>query len=454
MSEDKIVKDMDKANQAQVKENAKLKKRLKELESENEILKAGAATPQINILGGGISGITTAFFLQLCGAKTTLYTDKRPDQIALQSREPSLASLHAPASILPHSVRSPHASTLTQRSQQFFQHLCSTALCGVRSQRHYEIFEEKQALPVYKDALHAFAELPANGKGIADAPRRSEAKNIYGWYFQAFFCEMPSYLRHLYRLYQDIGGTILLGRLTAEEFLSQPGDAYVNCAGIWSSDIFQDDKQKTLIIRGHWIKVEADRMPTDNNGRFFSYNYHPTAQVYAKADGSAADVYFYPRTDGWVLGASRQEGIMRNNEWVGEQTACAEIEISGLLVPLPIWELNQHLVKRITKIDMTNYKRRAYLGFRQTRSAEGPSLRLEQAPHPNAQLFHNYGHGGSGVTMSWGCAVEIMNLIRLRLGIDFPDIETPAINAENQYVFNGLWRLAAEYKQGKPSVLS
>ncbi len=138
----------------------------------------------------------------------------------------------------------------------------------------------------------------------------------------------------------------------------------------------------------------------------------------------------------------------------GETQTCAEIEISGLLIPLPIWELNKQLVKRLTKIDIADYNRRAYIGFRQTRSAEGPSLRLEQAPHPRPQLFHNYGHGGSGVTMSWGCAVEIMNLIRLRLGIDFPDIVAPEKNAENQYVLNGLYRLAAEYKYGKPSVLS
>jgi len=439
--------------QAQARKNAKLKKIAKKHESKSENLSA-AASPRVNILGGGISGITTALFLQLCGADTTLYTDKRPDQIALQSREPSLASLHAPASILPHSVRSPHASTLTQRSQQFFEHLYSTALCGVRSQRHYEVFEAKQKLPSYRDILRAFEELPANGQGIANAPKRSEAKGIYGWYFQAFFCEMPSYLRHLYQLYQDIGGTISLGRLTAEEFLLQPADAYVNCAGLWSSDIFQDDKQKTRIIRGHWIKVAADRMPTDANGLLFSYNYHPTADVYANANGTAADVYFYPRTDGWVLGASRQEGIMRNNEWVGEQTVSAEIEISGLLVPQPIWELNRQLIKKLTKIDIANYNRRAYLGFRQTRSLEGPSLRLEQAPHPNVQLFHNYGHGGSGVTMSWGCAIEIMNLIRLRLGIDFPDIEPPAQIAENQYVLSGLYRLAKEYKQAKPSILS
>ena len=84
---------MPKSSKSQAQETAQLKKRLQELESENATLKTATVAPQINILGGGISGITTALFLQLCGAQTTLYTDKRPDQIALLSREPSLVGL-------------------------------------------------------------------------------------------------------------------------------------------------------------------------------------------------------------------------------------------------------------------------------------------------------------------------------------------------------------------------
>jgi D-amino-acid oxidase len=427
---------------------------LTKLENEHKSLKKGTTVPRINILGGGISGITTALFLQLCGAKTTLYTDKRPDQIALQLRESSLSSLHAIASVHPQSVRHPQANTLMLRSQNFFAHLASTALCGIRTQRHYQVFEQKQALPEYNDALRVFRELPSDGKGIAVAPKRNKAKEIYGWYFHSFFCEMPSYFRYLYRLYQDIGGTILLGRLTAEEFFSQSADAYINCAGLWSSEIFRDDKQSTRIIRGHWIKVDIDEMPSDADGRLFSYNYHPHPSVYAKADGTAADVYFYPRTDGWILGGSRQEGIMRNGDWLGEETHCAEIEISGIRIPAPVWDLNRQLIKDLTKIDIANYNSHAYIGFRQTRKGDGPSLRLEQAPHPHPQLFHNYGHGGAGVTLSWGCAIELMNLIRLRLGLDFPEIELPGKNEENQFVLSGLARLASEYKQSKPGILS
>jgi D-amino-acid oxidase len=35
-------------------------------------------------------------------------------------------------------------------------------------------------------------------------------------------------------------------------------------------------------------------------------------------------------------------------------------------------------------------------------------VRLER--QPSTRLIHNYGHGGSGVTLSWGCALEVADL--------------------------------------------
>ena len=37
-------------------------------------------------------------------------------------------------------------------------------------------------------------------------------------------------------------------------------------------------------------------------------------------------------------------------------------------------------------------------------------VRLEKEEKNGTSLIHNYGHGGSGVTLSWGCADEVVEL--------------------------------------------
>lgn len=38
-------------------------------------------------------------------------------------------------------------------------------------------------------------------------------------------------------------------------------------------------------------------------------------------------------------------------------------------------------------------------------------LRLEAERRGNKLLIHNYGHGGSGVTLCWGCADDVLSLL-------------------------------------------
>jgi D-amino-acid oxidase len=42
-----------------------------------------------------------------------------------------------------------------------------------------------------------------------------------------------------------------------------------------------------------------------------------------------------------------------------------------------------------------------------------PAVRLEEdAPAGSTRVVHNYGHGGAGITLSWGCAGEVVQLLR------------------------------------------
>jgi D-amino-acid oxidase len=58
-------------------------------------------------------------------------------------------------------------------------------------------------------------------------------------------------------------------------------------------------------------------------------------------------------------------------------------------------------------------------------------VRLERAP--GTRLIHNYGHGGSGVTLSWGCAREVADLAEVSLEVDpiIPAVATSPVLARS-----------------------
>jgi D-amino-acid oxidase len=44
-----------------------------------------------------------------------------------------------------------------------------------------------------------------------------------------------------------------------------------------------------------------------------------------------------------------------------------------------------------------------------------PTVRLEEERRADgARVIHSYGHGGAGVTLSWGCADEVLALAEER----------------------------------------
>jgi len=43
-------------------------------------------------------------------------------------------------------------------------------------------------------------------------------------------------------------------------------------------------------------------------------------------------------------------------------------------------------------------------------------VRLEAEARPRGLVVHNYGHGGAGLTLSWGCAEETCRIVAAHLG--------------------------------------
>jgi D-amino-acid oxidase len=100
-----------------------------------------------------------------------------------------------------------------------------------------------------------------------------------------------------------------------------------------------------------------------------------------------ADVsYYFPHGDVVVLGGSEEAG----NWSLDPDPAIAERILRGCAAVEP----------RLAGATVTEHR----VGLRPVR----PTVRLEaEALDGGAVLLHNYGHGGAGVTLSWGCALEV-----------------------------------------------
>jgi len=230
-----------------------------------------------------------------------------------------------------------------------FMSLAGDPETGVTMRTGSEVFRARQADPWWKAAVPGLDRETALPPGYVD-----------GWTFVTPIVEMPVYLRWLGARVTGLGGTITRLNLQA---LPAGADLVVNASGL-GARLLSSDKS-VAPVRGQLVYVEQfgqDRWILDPEG--------PT--------------FVLPRAQDVVVGSTADEG-----EW--SRTSSPEVtgEIlrrATLLVP----ELAKARVIR-TKV-----------GLRPVR----PAVRLERVD----RVVHCYGHGGAGITLSWGCADEVVGL--------------------------------------------
>ena len=166
------------------------------------------------------------------------------------------------------------------------------------------------------------------------------------------------------------------------EFAAQ---VLVNCTGLGAREL---GDESVYPLRGAIIRVRNDgrAMPRIEEAHCISH------------DGLSSDpgfVFIVPRgRDKLILG-----GFAEPNE-------------TGLDIGLhnyePVREVLQRCVEFLpalknAEIDSAEPVR---VGLRPARQS---NVRLER--EPCSRIVHNYGHGGSGVTFSWGCANEVVEML-------------------------------------------
>ncbi|WP_405609204.1 FAD-dependent oxidoreductase [Streptomyces sp. NBC_01508] len=184
--------------------------------------------------------------------------------------------------------------------------------------------------------------------------------------------DMPTHLRYLEERLRAAGGSV--ERRTVDGFQEAAAEApvVVNCSGLGARELVPD--ASVFPVRGQLVVVENPGID-----EWF---------VSAGAGDTGMTVLF-PQPYGLVLGGTSDE-----HAWDPLPDPATAAAIVGRCAALrPELRGARVLAHRV--------------GLRPAR----PRVRVEAVQLPGgARLVHNYGHGGAGVTVAWGCAEEAARL--------------------------------------------
>ena len=185
--------------------------------------------------------------------------------------------------------------------------------------------------------------------------------------------DMPVLLRHLRRRLEAAGGRVELRTVTSLAEAAAECPLVVNCTGLGARDLVPDPDMTP--VRGQLVVVE-----------------NPGVEGWYVAAGpdTSDTVYLLPQPYGLLLGGTAEEGCWDTT---------------------PDPAVARAIVRRCSRIrpELEGARVIAHrVGLRPARS----QVRLEAETLPGGgRCVHNYGHGGAGVTVAWGCAEEAAGLL-------------------------------------------
>ncbi|MFC8393252.1 MULTISPECIES: FAD-dependent oxidoreductase [unclassified Streptomyces] len=300
------------------------------------------------VIGGGVVGLTTAVVLAERGVRVRLWTR---DPVG-RTTSAVAGALWWPYRIEP--VASVRAWAL--RSLEVYEELAARPeVTGVR-------MAEGVLGETGLDEVGAWAAARLPGLRVATAEEYPVGSGVWA---RLPLIDMPVHLAWLRERFLAAGGAVET-RTVAD--LAEAGAAVVvNCTGLGARELVPDRSVRP--VRGQLVVVENPGVRTWT--------------VSTGADGSMA--YLFPQPGRLVLGGTAEE-----DAWSLEpDPEVAEAIVRRCAVLCPAVAGARVLEHRV--------------GLRPARDA----VRLERVALPGGRaLVHNYGHGGAGVTVAWGCAEE------------------------------------------------
>jgi D-amino-acid oxidase len=299
------------------------------------------------VVGGGIIGLTAAMRLRERGASVALWS---PADLA-QTVSVVAAAVWYPT----RTDYNPRVLSWAAATYQEFTEQARERVPGVliRVTRNLEA-DGETGVPWWAPAAGEVSYLPA------DAPYTREVR------FRAPLVEMETYLPWLRRQFVAAGGVVHRRTVqTLDEALVE-APVVVNATGLAAGRL--SDDMAVYPVRGQIVLVA-----------------NPGLDVSIRAP----ETYVHPRTRDIVLGGTYEE-----DDWDTTPDPATRDAILARCIAL---------VPRLAGAPILGEK----VGLRPARRG-GPRVAVQRTAL--GKLVHAYGHGGAGMTLSWGCADEVARL--------------------------------------------
>lgn len=307
------------------------------------------------VIGAGVSGLTSAVCLAEAGLRVAVHT---ADQSA-QTTSAVAGALWLPYLVEPADrVAGWSAATLAELRTL----AGDPATTGVRLATGLVVSPAVGESPPWTEAVDAVPCRPG------DLP----ASYAAGWRFTAPLVTMPIYLDYLTDRLRAAAGRIEVTAVSNLDEALAVAPVVVNCSGLGARELVPDPRVRP--VRGQVVVVS-------NPG---------VAEFFAEHPGPSSELrYVLPHATTVVLGGTAEPD---RTDYTVDPEVTRRI-LARCIEVVPALAGAEVLAQRV--------------GLRPVRDR----VRLELESRSGGWIIHNYGHGGSGVTLSWGCAREVTTLL-------------------------------------------
>jgi hypothetical protein len=303
---------------------------------------------------------------------------------------------------------------------------------GVRVAKNLEIFcdpNKEIKLPPYHNLMEQSVDHIPNVKLASAVQDTFPSSKLHGYGYSYYLAQMDWYGPLLAKLFASLGGKMVHKKFTHED-LQTIENPTILAAGLGSEELGGNTDGR--ILAGHLIllnvtsELQQKASKFLRNSDFESYDLSPPFESYnftAQGETIHGDLYAYLRSTGsWVLGGSRMPSKwIESDDWQPEFSGINTIKLNRkgslgklLDVPEPIWRYNIEILSKLldTNVESHIVQREAAIGIRYLTSM--PKVGMEIGTANGTPCLGYYGYGGSGVSCSWGVAIDAVRELRKR----------------------------------------